>query len=273
VIRVLYPAYDEEGSIGRALRSLAAVVAASTGEPYEAIVVDDGSRDGTAREVEACAAELGPRLPVRLLRHAHNQGLGAALRTGIYDCLERADDGDVIVTLDADNTHPPSVIPALVERAHAGNDVVIASRYRDGSQIHGVPPHRRALSDAGRLLFQALFPIPGVRDYTCCFRAYRVPALLRARWVYGDDLCQARGFESVMDLLLRLRPLGVRATEVPFELDYAERGDRSKMRVARTAARTLSLLGRRWVEQWTRYSRTSVEARLRMHRRIAEEPA
>src|SRR5262249_60030438 len=99
----------------------------------------------------------------------------------------------------------------------------IASRYRAGAEVHGVPGYRRALSDIGRLVFQGLYPIPGVRDYTCCFRAYRVPVLRRARIVYGDELCTARGFEAVMDLLLRLGPLGVRATEMGFELDYGGR--------------------------------------------------
>jgi hypothetical protein len=59
---------------------------------------------------------------------------------------------------------------------------------------------------------------------------------------------------------------------VPFELAYAERGDRSKMRVARTAARTLALLGHRWVDQWTRYSPALVERRLR-GLRMSEEAA
>ena len=141
-----------------------------------------------------------------MLRHPENRGLGAGLRTGIYWCLDHATDEDVIVTLDADNTHPPALIPTLVSELDEGYDLAIASRYRAGAEVHGVPGYRRALSDVRRVVFQGLYPIPGVRDYTCCFRAYRAPMLKRARLAYGDELCTARGFEAVMDLLLRLGP-------------------------------------------------------------------
>src|SRR5205085_10466098 len=127
--------------------------------------------------------------------------------------------------------HPPRLIPALVACVRGDADLAIASRYRAGSDVRGVPGYRRALSDVGRYAFQALFPIPGVRDYTCCFRAYRVPILERARLAYGDELCTARGFEAVMDLLLKLRPLGVQAVEIPFVLDYGGRVGQRKMKV------------------------------------------
>ena len=118
------------------------------------------------------------------------------------------------------------------------------------------------MSDVGRLVFQALYPIPGVRDYTCCFRAYRVPLLRRARLVYGDALCTARGFEAVMDLLLRLRPLGVRVHEMGFELDYGERVGQSKMKVLKTIRTTVGLLVRRRFEHWGKDSPRRVHARL-----------
>src|SRR5262249_20331808 len=143
--------------------------------PCRAVLVDDGSTDRTVAEAERAVEGTG--LPLTVLRHERNRGLGAGLKTGIYWCLDQARDDDVIVTLDADNTHPPALIPTLVEKLKEGYDLAIASRYRRGAEVRGVPGHRRALSDAGRWIFQVVYPIPGVRDYTCCFRAYRVPAL------------------------------------------------------------------------------------------------
>jgi dolichol-phosphate mannosyltransferase len=226
------------------------------------VLVDDGSTDRTVAEAERAAAERGDGLPLTVLRHATNRGLGAGLRTGIYWCLDQAGERDVIVTLDADNTHPPALIPTLVATLARGYDLVIASRYRQGAEVHGVPGYRRALSDLGRLVFQVLYPIPGVRDYTCCFRAYRAPLLRRARLVYGESLCTARGFEAVMDLLLRLGPLGVRVAEIGFVLDYGERVGQSKMKVLKTIRSTLALLARRRVERAFRYRRSQVAARL-----------
>jgi len=261
MIYVIFPAWNEEGVIGPTLQALVDAVRGQEGS-YHAVLVDDGSTDRTVAVAKQTIADAGGRLPLTVLQHERNKGLGAGLRTGIYWCLDRASDDDVIVTLDADNTHPPALIPTLVSKLGDRYDLAIASRYRAGASVSGVPGYRRALSDLGRLLFQGLFPIPGVRDYTCCFRAYRVPVLRRARMVYGDELCTARGFEAVMDLLLRLGPLGVRVSEIGFVLDYGERVGQSKMKVLKTIRSTVALLARRRWERMTRYTRRGVADRL-----------
>jgi dolichol-phosphate mannosyltransferase len=257
VIWVLLCAYNEARVIQPTVRAMRA---ASGAGDTRVILVDDGSADGTAELAESAAAEAGVALTV--VRHAQNGGLGAALRTGIGWVLEHAQESDVLVTLDADNTHPPASIPGMVDRVRHGDDLVIASRYQPGARVRGVPGYRRVLSDGGRVLFQLTFPIRNVRDYTCCFRAYSVAKLREAVLVYGDELCTARGFEAVLDLLLRLRQVGIRASEVPLDLDYAERVGQSKMNVARTIRKTLALLARRFVERFTIYSPSRVRARL-----------
>jgi dolichol-phosphate mannosyltransferase len=257
MIWVLLCAYNEAAVIQPTLRAMRAV---ATAGDARVILVDDGSSDGTAELAESAAADAGVALTV--VQHAQNGGLGAALRTGIGWVLEHADDADVLVTLDADNTHPPASIPGMVERVRGGDDLVIASRYQAGARVRGVPGYRRVLSDGGRFLFQGTFPILNVRDYTCCFRAYRVAKLREAVLVYGDDLCTARGFEAVLDLLLRLRQVGIRASEVPLDLDYTARVGQSKMKVFRTIRNTLALLARRFVERFTTYSPSRVRARL-----------
>jgi dolichol-phosphate mannosyltransferase len=246
MVYVIFPAYNEERVIGPTLRALAEAVQGHEAD-YHAVLVDDGSTDRTVECArEAIGDAQGPALTV--LRHERNLGLGAGLRTGIYWCVDRGSESDVIVTLDADNTQPPSLIPTLVAGVRAGHDLVIASRYRSGSEVHGVPWYRRLLSDGGRFVCQVIYPIPGVRDYTCCFRAFGMPILRRARAVYGDDLCTARGFEAVIDLLLRLGALDVKATEVGFVLNYGERVGQSKMKVLRTIRQTVKLLARRRME-------------------------
>jgi dolichol-phosphate mannosyltransferase len=261
MIYVIFPAYNEEKVIRPTLAALAEAYRGRESE-VRAVLVDDGSSDATIAEAERAVADSGGRLSLTVLRHEVNRGLGAGLRTGIYWCLDHAGEEDLIVTLDADNTHPPSLIPKLVEQVRSGYDLAIASRYRSGAEVHGVPGYRRALSDVGRLVFQGLYPIPGVRDYTCCFRCYRVPLLRRARLVYGDQLCTARGFEAVMDLLLRLGPLGMKVSEIGFVLDYGERVGQSKMKVLKTIRSTIALLARRRVERMLHYSPAQIRARL-----------
>lgn len=261
MIWVIFPAYNEEKVIRPTLLALWEAFRGRDAA-YRAVLVDDGSRDRTIAEAEEAVRLSGGELPLTVLKHEVNMGLGAGLRTGIYWCLDHAHENDVIVTLDADNTHPPALIPALVAKLDEGYDLTIASRYRHGSEVHGVPGHRRALSDVGSWVFQTLYPIPGVRDYTCCFRAYRVPMLRKARAVYGDQLCTARGFEAVMDLLLRLGPLDVRVGEMGFVLDYGERVGQSKMKVLKTIRSTIVLLAKRRLERMTKYRPGQVAARL-----------
>jgi dolichol-phosphate mannosyltransferase len=257
MIHVIFPAWNEAAVIRPTLLALARAMAGHD-EPYRAVLVDDGSTDATVAEARRAVAESGGTLPLTVLSHEVNRGLGAGLRTGIYTVLDEAAEGDIIVTLDADNTHPPAMIPLLVRKVREGADLAIASRYRSGAEVHGVPGHRRALSDVGRIVFQSLYPIPGVRDYTCCFRAYAVPLLRRARAVYGDQLCTARGFEAVMDLLLRLAPLKPRVAEVGFVLDYGGRVGQSKMKVLRTIRSTVGLLLRRRFEGFAPARRAAV---------------
>ncbi len=256
---VVLPAWNEEACIRPLLLAIMHELSQESSFEPLLVVVDDGSRDRTAAEADAASAEwhrsriragspAGERMPLTVLHHEVNQGLGAALRTGITWVLRWGGDGDVLVTLDADGTHPPSLIPRLAHALSAGFDLAIASRYRRGSKIQGVPAYRRLISDLSRILLQGLFPLRGVRDYTCCFRAYRVGLLRRARALHGENLWASQGFETVMDLLLRLRPLHPRVVELPLDLHYEVRAGRSKMNVGRTIKSSLALVARRFMK-------------------------
>lgn len=260
MIHILLPAYNEQVTIGPTIESIART-AGDIGEPIRLLLVDDGSEDATLERAVNAARSSGIDLTV--ISHEHNRGLGAALRTGIYRVVDDAGSDDVLVALDSDNTHPADLIPGMVRRVREGADVVIASRYQDGATVAGVPAYRRVLSDGGRFLFRLAFPIPGVRDYTCGFRAYAIGPLRRAKLVYGEELCTQRGFEATVDVLLRLRQVGIRAEEVPLRLDYSSRVGSSKMRVWRTIRSSLGLIGVRLVDRFTRYSASNVQKVLR----------
>ncbi len=239
---IFLPAYNEELSLPPLLDRLKAAMEEAKLD-YRVVVVDDGSRDQTL----AVARRYGEQMPLTVVVHEVNQGLGAALRDGLIHAAGEAGAQDVVVSLDADDSHDPARIAQMVARIDHGADVVIASRYRPGSEIHGVPLARRALSYWGGWLFRALFPTRGVRDYTCGFRAYRALALHRALEHYGETLFDQDGFQCMVDLLLKLRRLRPRLhfAEVPFILRYDRKAGASKMRVANTARKTVALLIRR----------------------------
>lgn len=245
-VRVALPAYNEGEALLPLLESLHATLSAA-GLRHEIVVVDDGSKDNTAQ----IASQASFSMPVRLVKHEVNQGLAGALRTGLVDAVEHAAPGDVIITMDSDNTHPAGLIPRMLGLIAEGHDVVIASRFQHGARVIGVPWDRVLLSIAARWVFKIMLPIPGVRDYTCGYRAYRVAPLAAAIEHFGDDFVSEKGFSCMVDVLLKLRRLRVNGSpivmgEAPMILRYDQKGGASKMRVLKTVRETLSLVFRRF---------------------------
>ena len=237
---VVLPAYNERAGIGALLDGLAETMQ-EAGLPYRAVVVDDGSTDGTWEVL----TERTRQMPAELHRHVTNLGLGLTIRDGLLAASQIAGEKDVLVTMDADGTHSPRLIPSMVELISRGYDVVIASRYRRGAKVRGVALHRQVLSLGASWLFRAFFPTAGVRDYTSGYRAYRGAVVKKAFSTFGDRFVEAEGFACMADILLKVRRLGASFTEVPLELRYDLKRGSSKMRLVRTVGQTLSLLVRR----------------------------
>jgi dolichol-phosphate mannosyltransferase len=147
--------------------------------------------------------------------------------------------------MDADQTHNPDLVPRMVEMIRDGHDVVIASRYRRGSRVVGLSWHRRLGSRGAALLWRCALRLPGVKDYTCGFRAYRVAVLRRAFQDYGDRFVDQQGFQCMPDILLKLRPYNLVFGEVPLILRYDLKRGLSKMRLLKTVLGTLRLLATR----------------------------
>ena len=237
-ITVMMPAYNEERDLPGLLERTREAL--GPWADYEVLIVDDGSRDRTAEIVIAAQ----DRMPVRLIRHPQNMGLGAAIRTG----LKAASLADgVVVTLDADNSQGPELIREMIAKIEAGADVVIASRFQPGAQEVGVPPHRKFLSHLSSGAIRVLAPYPGARDYTCGFRAYRVEVLRQLIGRYGDAFVRENGFSCMLELLLNLRRIGATVAEVPLVLRYDLKQGASKMRNLRTMWRYVVTITRGWL--------------------------
>jgi len=179
---IVLPAYNEEDALPQLIDALNEQFMDENKE-FAILVVNDGSQDGTRKVAE----DYSGKVPVRVYNNETNKGLAETLRIGLIEGTKLAAKHDIIITMDADNTHPAGLALRMVRLIGEGNDVVIASRYRNGSYIRGVPLTRRFLSYAGSWLCRVLFPIRGVRDYTCGYRAYRVAALLQLMSRYGKD--------------------------------------------------------------------------------------
>lgn len=218
-------AYNEEAALPGLLRALEERLA---GEPHRFLVVDDGSRDGTA----AAARQAARSLPVTLLGHPVNQGVGRAFDTGLRRACAEASDDDIVVTLEGDMTNDPACVPSMIERLRQGCDVVCASRYARGGAYVGFPLKRRILSLGANLAARWIIGIPGVKDYTLFCRAYRAEVLKRALARCGPRFIERRGFCANCEILLKVQRAGpVRCGEVPMVYRYDLKRGASSMKV------------------------------------------
>ena len=238
MIYLVLPAYNEEGDIGSLLES-AEKTASGLPEELSVIVVDDGSKDNTVEVVKKHSGSV----PVKVVSHKKNLGLGQAILTGVKTVCSEASPDDIAVFMDADNTHSPEYINSMYDLIKNGSrDVVIASRYASGGKEIGVTPFRKLLSHGAAWVYGKAFSIPGLRDYTCGYRAYTISILQKSLEKYGDDFITENGFAAPGEMLLKLRRLTDKFGEVPFELHYEKKVGKSKMPKFRTVIRNLVVL-------------------------------
>lgn len=239
-IWVVLPAYNEEEALPLLLDSLIEHLSEEK-KDYSILVVNDGSKDKTGEVAES----YSKRAPVIAIHNDGNKGLAETMRRGLMEAVARSSAKDIIVTMDADNTHPAGLALRMSRLIREGNDVVIASRYREGSHVRGVAFHRLILSTGAAWLFRVFFPMRGVRDYTCGYRAYRADVIKRLIDQHGKEFISERGFSCMVDILLRLRENDLVFTEVPLVLRYDLKPGLTKMKVLQTVFDTLKLLVRR----------------------------
>lgn len=235
MITVVLPAYNEEGDIVPLLNEIERLLKERF-SGVNVIVVDDGSSDRTVERVESIKSGN-----IRLVKHGVNKGLSEAIKTGLLEALSVSSDNDVIVTMDADNTHCPGLVFRMASLIDEGNDVIIASRYLSRARVLGLKFGRRLLSLCASLFLRCLFPTKGVRDYTSGYRAYRAGVLKKAFEKWGDGFISESGFSCIVDILLKLRKMNIVINEVPLILHYDYKFGPSKINIRKTIKQILRL--------------------------------
>ncbi|MFA8450935.1 MAG: glycosyltransferase family 2 protein [Bacteroidales bacterium] len=236
-IRIVLPAYNEELSLPSLLKRIDQVHG-YFGLNMEVLVVNDGSKDKTPD----IAREYKGNIQVKLLDLNPNRGLAGAMRAGLTEGIKDLKDDDIVITMDADDSHHPGLIRRMVSQIHEGSDIVIASRYREGASIKGLSFFRKFMSWGAGILFRIIAHVEGVRDYTCGYRAYRVDLLRKAHEKYGDKFIQQQGFSCMSEILLKLSTLKPVINELPMILRYDFKMSDSKMNIFKTIRQTLNML-------------------------------
>ena len=211
-VLVVIPTYNEAEN----LQPVVARLRASVPEA-DALVVDDGSPDGTGDVADRLAA-ADPS--VQVLHRTRKAGLGAAYIAGFRWAL--AEGYDVVVEMDSDGSHAPEELPRLLTALREA-DLVIGSRWVPGGQIRNWPLYRQIISIGGSTYARVLLRFP-VRDSTSGYRAFRRQVLEELKL----DEVASQGYCFQIDLAWKTWRSGFRVREVPITFTEREVG-RSKM--------------------------------------------
>ena len=226
-LSVVVPAYNEEARISRTLRRIVDYLDGQD-YPWELIVADDGSTDGTAEAV----AGIGGLPWIRLLSLEH-RGKGWAVRNGML-----AATGDYRLLCDADLSVPIEQVERLMPPAGADADIAVGSREAPGAARYGEPGGRHVMGRVYNGLARRL-AAPGLADTQCGFKCFRAGAAAK---LFNRQTMD--GFAFDVELLYLARRLGLSIAEVGVDWYYQEH---SKVRPLRDSlAMTLDLLRIRW---------------------------
>jgi dolichol-phosphate mannosyltransferase len=254
-VRVLVnvPTYLEAENIEDTLRRTRAAA-----PDVDVLVIDDNSPDGTADIAERIGKELGN---IEVLRRPAKKGLGNAYRAGFGIGIDRG--YDLICQMDADGSHDPASLPALIAAVEAGADLAIGSRYVPGGQIPHWPPHRRAAPRYGNRYAGAMLGYE-IKDSTSGFRVYRATTL------EGIQFAQTRanGYLFQIELAYRAWLWGGRTAEVPICFTDRVRGN-SKMNMS-VVAEEMTMVT--WWGIRDRFSKERREGRRRAQELAAGAP-
>ncbi len=181
MISIIIPTYNEAENI----KELAVRIKNCLFKEYELIIIDDASPDGTGRVAEG----LFPDHPVRVIHRKQRLGLASAVLEGF-----KAASGNLLCVIDSDLSHPPEIIPLLVERMEKeGVDLVIGSRFIEHSGIENWPKKRLLATNFATLIVR---PLTRVRDPMAGFFILRRSVIQNAKLV-------PRGYKILLEILVK----------------------------------------------------------------------
>ncbi len=230
---VVVPTFNEIGNIERLLREVRAVVPEA-----RILVVDDGSPDGTADRAETLGVELGN---IEVFRRPDKNGLGRAYRAGLRRAIDEG--ADICVQMDADFSHDPQILPALIGNVVHGADLAIGSRYVPGGRTIDWPRGRRWLSRWGNRYAAGVLGL-AVNDATAGYRAYRSTKLEDMHF----ETVQADGYGFQIEMTYRLVSAGGKVVEFPISFRDRTVGE-SKMSGS-IISEAFGLVARLWVSDF-----------------------
>jgi len=205
VLSIIVPTYNERDNLPELINRVEDTFKML---PFELIIVDDNSPDGTAELAEKLNAKYGN---IKVIKRHGKLGLGSAVLTGFKEA-----NADVLAVMDADLQHPPEILPKMYDKILEGYELVVASRYIEGGGCEGWSMRRRVISKGATLLAHMLFPkVRKVKDVMSGFFMLKKKVLKR---VNLDPL----GYKILLEILVKGNYFSV--TEIPYIFKRRRKG-------------------------------------------------
>jgi glycosyltransferase involved in cell wall biosynthesis len=206
-LSVVLPTYNERENLPILIDSLEEVLGKMKFDSH-IVVVDDNSPDGTG----AVADEMCKKYDnIHALHRKGKMGLGSAYKAGFKYVLDTFDP-DIIIQMDADNSHSPRYISEMVRMVSQGKDVVIGSRRVDDGTVTGWGYYRKSVSSTANAVARVLCGLD-VKDATSGYRAYSAKSLQ----LIDFEQIQSDGYAFQVEMLCKMQKLGCSIAELPIE--------------------------------------------------------
>jgi dolichol-phosphate mannosyltransferase len=212
-VYIIIPTYNEAENIALLLKQIHTMSTSLQGYHIEILVADDFSPDGTADIVQSSAQQLGN---IHLLS-GPKEGMGTAYTRAISTVVNSC---DIIMTMDADFSHPPSMIPQFLDKIEKGYDVVIGSRYIEGGGTPDWSFTRQLISSSANVMARVIAGLYPVHDCTSSYRAIRTSLLKEI----SLESLSAKGYAFTITSLWQYIQKNARICEIPLIFHDRTRG-------------------------------------------------
>lgn len=242
---IIIPLFNESANLDRLMTSLREITAEFRAKYHlRLIMVDDGSTDDTG----ILSQKMAKGLDFELLSHTENMGPGYSFGTAFKYLESHLRTEDWAVTMEGDNTSPLELLKQMFTRTQEGYEVILASPYMYGGGIVITSAMRTFMSHIANVFIKETLGIHGILTMSSFYRLYRGDVLRRLQVCYGPRIVENKGYESMVELLLKMIYLRVNISEVPMILDTSRRVGKSKMKILSTIYSYLTLWKdkRRW---------------------------
>lgn len=233
ILYFLIPVFNEEENIADLLETLAKAAESFPEYSSQFVLLNDGSTDKTVSLFNQYSKDF--KIDSKVLSLDHNQGPGAAFRMGINHILPKIKDGDLVLTMEGDNTSKFDLIRLMLDRLlREDQDVILASPYCYGGGFRKTGFIRTVLSHAGNGMTKIFLNIHGIHTLSSFFRLHNYTALKSLEKSYGTSIFSRDGFDCMIEVLAKCTSLNLKISEVPMVVDWSKRKGKSKMKIVKT---------------------------------------